>query len=128
MGSSCVTTISVTWAISTVWINSVWGICHRENPAVCRSSVITLVLCQTISYFSISYFHGKSTPTSIFQLGEEVTRCFTGGHGVSGPGGHCKKFPAALVSETSPFWGFVLSIQDHFVWEKIAQGFFAGGE
>lgn len=47
---------------------------------------------------------------------------------MSGPGGHCKKFPAALVSETSPFWGFVLSIQDHFVWEKIAQGFFAGGE
>lgn len=46
----------------------------------------------------------------------------------SGPGGHCKKFPAALVSETSPFWGFVLSIQDHFVWEEIAQGLFAESE
>lgn len=57
-----------------------------------------------------------------------MTQCFTGGRGVSGPGGHCKKFPAALVSVTSPFWAFGLSIQDHFVWEKIAQGFFAGDE
>lgn len=47
-------------------------------------------------------------------------------NGVSGPDGHCKKFPAAPVSETSPFWGFVWYIQEHFVWEKIAQGFFAG--
>lgn len=50
MGSSCLPRISVTLAISTLWAQFIWRLCHRADPAMdsgcqldlstCRSSVI----------------------------------------------------------------------------------------